>query len=41
MLNRVATYKYLNEEMKSKDKKRDKKKHDYNTDARKGVMRRK
>lgn len=34
--NRVAMYKYLNEEMKSKDKKRNEKNHDYNRDAQKG-----
>lgn len=34
--NRIDTYKHLNEEMKSKNKKRDEKKHDYNTDAQKG-----
>lgn len=31
--NRVVTYKYLKEEMKSKDKKRGKKKQDYNIGA--------
>lgn len=31
--NRVVPYKYLKEEMKSKDKKRDEKKHDYNIGA--------